>query len=70
VQIFNVDISAVLIDTFVTAYLPVMAEKSGGKAESWRPLKKRNIVWRFSRAVFILLLTIWTIGFLQDRWEY
>jgi hypothetical protein len=29
VQIFNVDISAALIDTFVTAYLPALAEKSG-----------------------------------------
>ena len=33
---FDVDISAAVIDTFVTAYPPVLAEKSGGKAETWR----------------------------------
>ncbi|KJI86212.1 hypothetical protein A9X61_20535 [Enterobacter asburiae] len=68
-QIFNVDISAALIDTFVTGYLPALAEKSGGKAETWRTQKRRDAFWIFSRAILKLLLVIWTIGFLQDPWE-
>ncbi|QDE47472.1 hypothetical protein EIN43_13395 [Enterobacter hormaechei] len=62
------DISAALIDTFVTAYPPVLAEKSGERLKHGG--RKRGVMLLdLFAGHFILLLSIWTIGFLQDPWE-
>ena len=67
-QIFNVDISAALIDTFVTGYLPALAEKSGERLKHGGRKSGVTLLDLFA-GHFNLHLVIWTIGFLQDPWE-